>query len=83
MSRRVVSQNQRRSKQACVDYPTDGTSSLVTEGTGEEGVYKPSEHGGKKEDGTQDARVSSEHGFGTFFPFGHTRFSPKAVFRWG
>ncbi|RVD81387.1 uncharacterized protein DFL_009253 [Arthrobotrys flagrans] len=26
--------------------------------------YKPSEHSGLKEDGTQDQRVSSEHGFG-------------------
>ncbi|KAK6338466.1 hypothetical protein TWF730_002529 [Orbilia blumenaviensis] len=26
--------------------------------------YKPTEHGGLKEDGTKDKRVSSEHGFG-------------------
>ena len=43
----------------------DGTSRLVTEGTGEDtGTYKPTEHGGQKEDGGQDKRVSSEHGFG-------------------
>ncbi|WWC66102.1 uncharacterized protein I206_100002 [Kwoniella pini CBS 10737] len=43
----------------------DGTSSLVTEGTGEDtGVYKPSAHGGQKKDGGSDDRVSSEHGFG-------------------
>ena len=27
-------------------------------------TYKPSEHGGLKEDGTPDKRVQSEHGFG-------------------
>ncbi|GAA5905259.1 uncharacterized protein JCM6883_006336 [Sporobolomyces salmoneus] len=27
--------------------------------------YKPTEHDGKKEDGTEDKRVSSEHGFGS------------------
>ncbi|GAA6009453.1 hypothetical protein JCM11491_003562 [Sporobolomyces phaffii] len=27
-------------------------------------TYKPSEHGGKREDGEPDKRVSSEHGFG-------------------
>ncbi|WWC86552.1 uncharacterized protein L201_001429 [Kwoniella dendrophila CBS 6074] len=43
----------------------DGTSRLVTEGTGEDtGTYKPSEHGGQKKDGGSDNRVSSEHGFG-------------------
>ncbi|WVQ97277.1 hypothetical protein IAU59_004388 [Kwoniella sp. CBS 9459] len=43
----------------------DGSSSLVTEGTGEDtGTYKPSEHGGQKKDGGEDKRVSSEHGFG-------------------
>lgn len=37
----------------------DGTSRLVTEGTGEEnGTYKPSLHDGKKEDGTPDKRTS-------------------------
>ncbi|GAA5849054.1 hypothetical protein JCM3766R1_002282 [Sporobolomyces carnicolor] len=30
----------------------------------DEGTYKPTEHGGKKEDGSPDKRVSSEHGFG-------------------
>ncbi|KZO95808.1 hypothetical protein CALVIDRAFT_537790 [Calocera viscosa TUFC12733] len=30
--------------------------------TGEK--YKPSEHGGLKEDGTPDKRMSAEHGFG-------------------
>ncbi|GAA5848946.1 hypothetical protein JCM3766R1_006602 [Sporobolomyces carnicolor] len=30
----------------------------------ESGTYKPTEHGGMKEDGTPDKRVSSEHGFG-------------------
>ncbi|GAA5887342.1 hypothetical protein JCM16303_006597 [Sporobolomyces ruberrimus] len=30
----------------------------------ESGTYKPTEHGGLKEDGTPDKRVSSEHGFG-------------------
>ena len=29
-----------------------------------EEVYKPSENDGLKEDGTQDKRTSSEHGFG-------------------
>merc|ERR1712039_762250 len=29
-----------------------------------EEVYKPSEHGGLKKDGSPDARMSSEHGFG-------------------
>ncbi|WRT64403.1 uncharacterized protein IL334_001335 [Kwoniella shivajii] len=43
----------------------DGTSRLVTEGTGEDtGTYKPSAHGGEKKDGGQDKRVSSDHGFG-------------------
>ncbi|GAA5832107.1 hypothetical protein JCM5353_008073 [Sporobolomyces roseus] len=28
------------------------------------GVYKPSEHDGKKEDGTPDQRMKSDHGFG-------------------
>ncbi|KAK1923396.1 hypothetical protein DB88DRAFT_510955 [Papiliotrema laurentii] len=42
----------------------DGTSRIVTEGTGEEATYKPTAHGGKKEDGGEDKRVSSEHGFG-------------------
>jgi hypothetical protein len=28
----------------------------------ESGTYKPTEHGGLKEDGTPDKRVSSEHG---------------------
>ncbi|KAJ9115894.1 hypothetical protein QFC22_005037 [Naganishia vaughanmartiniae] len=43
----------------------DGSSSLVTEGTGEDtGTHKPSAHDGKKEDGTDDKRTSSEHGFG-------------------
>lgn len=28
----------------------------------ESGTYKPTEHGGMKEDGTPDKRVSSEHG---------------------
>ena len=27
-------------------------------------TYKPSEHGGVKEDGTMDKRMTSEHGFG-------------------
>lgn len=27
-------------------------------------TYKPSEHGGLKEDGTPDKRVQTEHGFG-------------------
>ncbi|ORX37577.1 hypothetical protein BD324DRAFT_650149 [Kockovaella imperatae] len=27
-------------------------------------AYKPTEHGGLKQDGTPDKRVSSEHGFG-------------------
>ena len=27
-------------------------------------TYKPSEHGGLKEDGTQDKRTTPEHGFG-------------------
>ncbi|GAA5858045.1 hypothetical protein JCM1840_001015 [Sporobolomyces johnsonii] len=30
----------------------------------QEPVYKPSEHGGKKKDGSPDKRMSSEHGFG-------------------
>lgn len=34
----------------------DGTSRLVTEGSGEDATYKPSAHGGKKEDGTDDKR---------------------------
>ncbi|CAD6590206.1 MAG: hypothetical protein TREMPRED_005646 [Tremellales sp. Tagirdzhanova-0007] len=43
----------------------DGTSSLVTDGTGEDtNTYKPSLHDGVKKDGTDDARTSSEHGFG-------------------
>ena len=29
-----------------------------------DGAYKPTEHDGKTKDGEQDARVSSEHGFG-------------------
>jgi hypothetical protein len=37
----------------------DGTSRLVTEGSGEDGTYKPSAHGGKKEDGGEDKRESS------------------------
>ena len=37
----------------------DGTSSMVTDGTGEDGTYKPSAHGGKKEDGGQDKRKLS------------------------
>lgn len=28
--------------------------------------YRPSAHGGQKEDGGEDKRVSSEHGFGMF-----------------
>jgi len=31
----------------------------------ESGTYKPSEHDGKKQDGTPDARVKSDHGFGS------------------
>lgn len=31
-------------------------------------VYKPSEHGGMKEDGSPDKRTSSEHGFGVSGP---------------
>ncbi|KAK8858967.1 hypothetical protein IAR55_003199 [Kwoniella newhampshirensis] len=43
----------------------DGSSSLVTEGIGEDtGTYKPSLHDGQKKDGGKDNRVSSEHGFG-------------------
>lgn len=42
----------------------DGTSSMRTEGVGEEGVYKPKLHGGETEGGGHDSRVSSEHGFG-------------------
>ncbi|KAJ9104280.1 hypothetical protein QFC20_004562 [Naganishia adeliensis] len=42
----------------------DGSSSLVTEGTGEEANYKPSAHDGKRQDGEPDQRKSSEHGFG-------------------
>ncbi|ORX37518.1 hypothetical protein BD324DRAFT_622220 [Kockovaella imperatae] len=43
----------------------DGTSRLVTEGTGEDtGTYKPTEHGGEKKDGGQDKRTTAEHGFG-------------------
>ncbi|GHJ90154.1 hypothetical protein NliqN6_6556 [Naganishia liquefaciens] len=42
----------------------DGTSRLVTEGSGEDATYKPSAHDGLKEDGTPDKRMSSEHGFG-------------------
>lgn len=43
----------------------DGTSRMRTEGTStEDDTYHPSAHGGKKEDGGQDKRVSSEHGFG-------------------
>lgn len=43
----------------------------MTEGTGEEATYKPTEHGGLKQDGTPDKRVSSEHGFGKFL-YNHT-----------
>ena len=48
----------------------DGSSRLVTEGTQDEsdGVYKPSLHDGKKKDGSDDSRVSSEHGFGMSSP---------------
>ncbi|KAL7418284.1 hypothetical protein Q5752_006740 [Cryptotrichosporon argae] len=43
----------------------DGTSRIRTEGTGEDtGTYKPSLHDGKKQDGSPDKRMSSEHGFG-------------------
>jgi len=43
----------------------DGTSSMRTEGTGEDtGTYKPSAHGGQKQDGSEDSRTSSQHGFG-------------------
>ena len=28
-------------------------------------VYKPSEHGGLKKDGTEDSRTNPEHGFGS------------------
>ncbi|KAK9895797.1 hypothetical protein P389DRAFT_195925 [Cystobasidium minutum MCA 4210] len=42
----------------------DGTSRMRTQGTGEDGTYKPSAHGGQKEDGGEDKRMSSEHGFG-------------------
>lgn len=35
----------------------DGSSRMVTEGTGEDGTYKPSAHGGKKEDGGDDKRT--------------------------
>lgn len=35
----------------------DGTSRMRTQGTGEDGTYKPSAHGGQKEDGGQDKRV--------------------------
>ncbi|KAK4687101.1 hypothetical protein P7C73_g3010, partial [Tremellales sp. Uapishka_1] len=43
----------------------DGSSSLVTEGTGEDtGTYKPSQHDGEKKDGGKDQRTNSEHGFG-------------------
>lgn len=43
----------------------DGTSSLRTETQpDEESTYKPTLHGGKTTDGSQDSRVSSEHGFG-------------------
>ncbi|ORY34555.1 hypothetical protein BCR39DRAFT_556073 [Naematelia encephala] len=42
----------------------DGRSRLVTEGSSEDGAYKPSQHGGQKKDGGEDKRTSSEHGFG-------------------
>jgi hypothetical protein len=35
----------------------DGTSSLVTDGTGEDGTYKPTLHDGKKKDGSDDQRT--------------------------
>jgi hypothetical protein len=35
----------------------NGTSRLVTEKQPEEGTYKPSQHGGEKEDGGQDKRL--------------------------
>lgn len=35
----------------------DGTSSMRTEGTGEEATYKPTAHGGQKKDGSSDERV--------------------------
>lgn len=37
----------------------DGTSRLVTEGSGEEATYKPSAHDGKKQDGSDDKREST------------------------
>ncbi|KAL7005823.1 hypothetical protein EMMF5_004559 [Cystobasidiomycetes sp. EMM_F5] len=43
----------------------DGSSSLRTETQpDDDGPYKPKLHDGKKQDGSDDSRVSSEHGFG-------------------
>lgn len=40
------------------DEQGDGTSRMRTEGTGEDtGTYKPSAHGGQREDGEQDKRT--------------------------
>lgn len=48
------------------DADHERASELGKEGgkTQPEEVYKPSEHGGTKKDGTEDSRTNSEHGFG-------------------
>ena len=51
--------------QSSLDYSMSKASNEMTEHAekaGEEATYRPTEHGGKKKDGSPDKRVSSEHG---------------------
>lgn len=51
----------------CSDGPdphVEGAKGGKASGSSDGETYKPSEHGGLKKDGTEDKRVSSEHGFG-------------------
>ncbi|WVR04480.1 hypothetical protein IAU60_001483 [Kwoniella sp. DSM 27419] len=46
------------------DPHVEGAKGGKASGTTDGETYKPSEHGGLKKDGTEDARTRSDHGFG-------------------